>query len=1255
VYQGGKKREERQTAPKATLQPTEITRNLHAQVRNAEKKVRKGVIPGMKLPSARLLVVPLIAFILCAGSAVSQNTKENADFKLAINLYNDRLYDLALEQLKQFIAAYPTTSQGIEARFTLGLTQLQLKQYDDARISFQTFALTYQDNARAPEAWWHVGEAYAALGNAKEAALAFERVKVFHPKSKSAADALLRASQYFNAAGERDNARRLLRTILQEYPTSAAVVSARTQLGQIFFEEGNFELAQNELKRVIDGDPSPDARAEALLILANIQQQIGRADQARKNYEEIITKYKNSGALQGAYINLARLHAAGGKTAEAIDNLKKALAITKNVDTLLVRDALVALGDAYAAQGDAQNAVTHYNRYLSMAPGSEKVPEVLGKVANAATQGRDYKRANEACARLLKAAAADELKQNALLLLAHNARAQGTPNLAIQYYGRFADLYPDHRATPLILYESAVVTEKDLHDPRKASSIYEMLVDRHGQSSFGDDALLGEARCQEQLHEYDRALQLYREFLRVFGSSEMRDEAETRVRTIETFDAKNKDAGLEKLTLLVGDVVSDKDRRAMAYRLAETSYNDLKNYEAAATYFANAIAGSPAEPFVADALYYRARSLEYLSWRDPSRAPQAVEAYRAFLTQAPTDSRAEAARLGVFNLSSGSLAEARAAYVAITTATPAFSRRDEMLLRMGALFEKADSSAAALSAYSEASLLSPTSAAAERAGYQRFRMILAAGLTDSAANIGNMYCASFPAGRYTPVVLSALGELALKRGQTDRAVDLLQRLTSEFPYTEACSKSQRTLADAFLAAGNPQSAIAIYQDLLNPVSAEPQNSARPDPSLLLPLGKAYAAAGNGAQAKRTLFALVAGEGAGDRAAEAYTALGMIYKGEGAADLATVYFRQASEASPTAAATREIADILFDSGEYRDALRQYTLLAKSAKDENERRACQARAIVATLRLDDMARADKDIAAFLQSYKETDTEAALFELERGNSSFRKEDYVRAQKSFELVASKFDDSPSAPIAKYWIGKVLEATNRPQEAITQFELIMKEHPQHEILQKVHFALGNIYYHAEKWDESIKNYRVVTDNPQPDPVLLPYAVSNLIETYETAGIFDAALTLTRKYLELYPTAEDAFDKRIKIGILYQRLGYYDQSILHLQSLLDEAGSDLEGELRYYIAESNYYKGDYQQAILDFLKVPYLVTKKGKVDWTANSLYMSGQSYEKMGRFDQALTMYKQILERPGIDETFKAGARKEIERVNTVLKKSPK
>src|SRR3970040_2367150 len=114
----------------------------------------------------------LFVLLFAANVAQSQDTKENADFKLAVNLYNDKLYDLALEQFRQFVNLYPNTQNGIEARFYLGLSQSKLGKHEDARVTFQSFALAFQEHPKAPEAWWNVGEAYVALSNPREAALA---------------------------------------------------------------------------------------------------------------------------------------------------------------------------------------------------------------------------------------------------------------------------------------------------------------------------------------------------------------------------------------------------------------------------------------------------------------------------------------------------------------------------------------------------------------------------------------------------------------------------------------------------------------------------------------------------------------------------------------------------------------------------------------------------------------------------------------------------------------------------------------------------------------------------------------------------------------------------------------------------------------------------------------------------------------------------------------------------------------------------
>src|SRR5437868_7901885 len=98
--------------------------------------------------SRTLNALALVLAIAHSGALLAQDTKENSEFKLAIGLYNDGMYDLAADQLKNFIAAYPSTSQGVDARYYLGLTQMKLKRYEDARVTFQDFALTYTDNAK---------------------------------------------------------------------------------------------------------------------------------------------------------------------------------------------------------------------------------------------------------------------------------------------------------------------------------------------------------------------------------------------------------------------------------------------------------------------------------------------------------------------------------------------------------------------------------------------------------------------------------------------------------------------------------------------------------------------------------------------------------------------------------------------------------------------------------------------------------------------------------------------------------------------------------------------------------------------------------------------------------------------------------------------------------------------------------------------------------------------------------------------------
>ncbi|MEK9137839.1 MAG: tetratricopeptide repeat protein, partial [Bacteroidota bacterium] len=263
-------------------------------------------------------------------------------------------------------------------------------------------------------------------------------------------------------------------------------------------------------------------------------------------------------------------------------------------------------------------------------------------------------------------------------------------------------------------------------------------------------------------------MQLYRDLLTRFPSSEFRATAEERLRTIETFEAREKDAGVEKLALLLGDVVGEKDKVGLSFRLGEIYFNDLKNYSAAAAQFSNAINSGMNDSRFVDALYLRARSLEYLSWKDSKHAPQAIEAYQVFLKSYPDDPRLERASLSLFALSASSLASAHTAYAAALTATPDFRRRDLMLQRIGVLQEKADSAEAAIGTYASVLQISNDPAIRQEAAYRRIPLLLTLGLVDSALKEGTSFLSEFQNGPHSAEVVARIADLLVRKAPPTR-------------------------------------------------------------------------------------------------------------------------------------------------------------------------------------------------------------------------------------------------------------------------------------------------------------------------------------------------------------------------------------------------------------------------------------------------------------------------------------------------------
>ena len=1213
-----------------------------------------------------ILIFSFLSLFSCLVFA--QDSKENADFKLAVNLYNDKLYDLALEQFNAFINLYPNTSQGVEAHFYLGLTQSKLGKHDNACFTFQNFALTYSDNSKAPEAWMNAAEEYAAMKNEREAAMAFERVKTFHPKSKFAPIALSKAADYYEQLGDKENTNRVLRILTQEY-TSAEVLPARLRIAEMLNAEGQYEQARQECKRVADATDDAPLKARALLLLGQSLAGLGKTSEAEEAFSDVVKNFKSTSSYHKALFTLGVLKNLAGSTDDAMSAWKSLIEDSAKAPKQLRQDT-------YIEMAEANNRVRLYPRALFL---FERASEIRGlrngeafyKAGIAAEQIGDLVKAAQYYSRALNDSLGNA-DRRALIVGAYKA-AKMTKNYpeAVRLVNYYRQQFSLDVNLPRLLVEGANIANTELNDTKTAIEFCEWIHEHYSASEWIDDAtfVLGEAR--KKSGDVDGAIDAFKTLQLRYPSSEFVSDAQKQIRLIKAFDRRSKDANLQKLALLVGDVIAQKSKGNLAYRLAEIYFFDLKDYQLAADQYAYALTVDLEDALRPLAWSKQAQSFELLALKEEEKAEKkkgfllrAIALYDSLIAMYPAGELTDQAVITAFTLR---LQLAQKAEDLRTLGTEFLSKssmtrgRDVALLALGDSYFFAKNYESAILTYR---LLLEKYSDRETAPSAYYHLGLSLdGIIekDSALQVIDQFLSKNPNHSYSAAATAYLAKAAADSAQLTKALGFFDLLEKRYFYSPLNSNIDIMKADAYYIAEDFKDAFDWYERGWKRIQAD-FFTVTGDPnlerSIIFKLGACSEKLGDRATAKKYYTDYVMRDQSTERAGQAYYALASIAKAENNIDAATTYLQNVSRivaktGGQGASVALETAEMLLHNEKYSDAIAKYNEAISQITNDSLKHYVQSRIIVSYFRLDNIKEADKRAVEFVKTnHASAFNYAAEFEYERGKYQVRKEDFVKAKERFDNVVLSYRSARIVPEALFWIARVHELNQKMPQAVQVYDSLLRNFPNDAILPRARLSLGNAYYNLEQWDNASQQYRFILDNEQQSPDLVPLAMSNLIMTYKQMELYDGALELTRKYIDHFPNNPDLIDKKIDMGVLYQKLGYYDQSILQLQSLIEAGNADIESELRYYIGEAYFYKGEFQQAVLEFLKVPYLVIKRGKIDWISTSYYMAGQSYEKMSKYDQAMTMYKKIISRKDTDTQFKTAAQKEIDRVNTILKK---
>lgn len=1203
----------------------------------------------------------LLLIVFAGFQILFAQNRESDDFSYPLKLYEQAFYDLAAQQFVKFYNTYPQSEKADDARYYAGLSLYKINEFEKARAEFQALALEFPKSPFAAEAWFFVADCSEKLGDYADAVKAYESLRVLYPKDSRASVATYRAA-VLNQEKLKDlsKASQLLGLIIERYSDSKEYFPALVKKAAVSFELGQMNDARSFLRKAFEVQTKEDSiLAEAYLIQGKINNLLGLLDKAKQDFQQAIQLHPKSRVASQATIHLSAILIQTQEYKSAIDLLEKQIALTR--EATFKNKSQYLLGDVYYLFGDYNKAQTAYQ--------AVKTKDDSLKFIIQLKRALSYQKQNfiSEAAELLKVALQNsELEKSAVYQQAVDFYLDFLEN--IRYYQQAASFIYQKLTAEKTITEKASLTLRLVKILSKKNQWVEIVnicqpfILAPEPYPEKDDLIFYFALAKENLADFNQAAYYFNKLIHEFQASPFVEQAQKHRDFLESFKIINQDLALNHLAeLLSVSFQSQPEEKAnLLFELGKLYFYDLKNYQKAEENFLKALdAGSEKK---GDLYYFLGKT--YLKQYDyqiftvgqnNQFLQLAHEQFKKAMENVESCSRPDESawllvKTAIKPDSAGSQTEKRFVE-ALINKYPNSSLKEEWL-RTLAIDLAFDSSQVNESAKYFKILIEQFRQSAQYPQYllNYARLIHEKNPQDAQA-VYRQIIEGFMFSHEASLAITDLIDLYINQAKYEEAIELFEQFQTYFYYSARLEQLKQRMGEIYLKAGHYKRAIAFYSNNIQ--------SPFLDDFILLRefenetiinnifyLAEAFRFDGNANAALRfyKLYLLV--EPHGTFADQAHFNAGEILLSNGKYFLAKENFKAVSN-KDIALFTKAVVgagNIYFLEGDYANAAAYYQQVLSNVKDAELKATIEQKYILSLIRKGDITQAEKLIAAYKKNYKNRQNAQAQFYIELGNYHRLQKNFKKAENYFKRVKKKYKKSDFVDDADYFLALILITQNKHKDALKILTEFPDKYPNSDQLPGVYNTLGTIYFRSEKYDNAIAMFKKALEFCQACP-LEANIMSNLIKVYSLTGFWDAAQAMARSYLEKFPEAKDRLDKKIIIARAYINLNQFQNAVDYLKSIKSEADAEREPEIQFYIGEALLRAGQYEEAIAEFVKIP-LLSKKTKLQWEASALYYSGQCYEKLGRIEDAIRMYKEIIKRPGIDLVLKKDAEKRIKQI---------
>ena len=356
--------------------------------------------------------------------------------------------------------------------------------------------------------------------------------------------------------------------------------------------------------------------------------------------------------------------------------------------------------------------------------------------------------------------------------------------------------------------------------------------------------------------------------------------------------------------------------------------------------------------------------------------------------------------------------------------------------------------------------------------------------------------------------------------------------------------------------------------------------------------------------------------------------GMVYNMQGDFLLAAKEFQGYVDEYPKDASLYEEAlwrygEALYAANDFSNARQVYDRLLEQFPENPHASAIKKR-------LRDAYYQDGDYLAVLKTYDE------LAQYDPGSYSQEKSQLLKAksllledkkqdaQNALKKFISQYPTSDYVEEAYLLLGDSFYDANRMNDALQTYQAMLGRFPESASAPRAQYKIGDALFRLKKYDEALAAFQQVIDGYN-DREFAAQAQYSIGSCYKEKQALDLAVSSYLSVINDYTDVSSVDVQKLSIGIFFQDVKMYDLAMKSFTQVLKfTKDPEIKLEAQYYIGETLYDSGDFQQAILEFFKVTYMGFSPKNI-WVSTSKFRIAEIYEAQGDWNKALKIYNEL------------------------------